>query len=380
MEKERYFLSRNAVLKWLETPGVYHIQSDELYEADLPAFNLLKKCALKEGCVVDDREFLEFCITEDLLTDRYITGKKIPARQSAEPSLRYLELQINRACNLRCRHCYLGDKDARELEVGMAGEILREFERMQGLRVLITGGEPLLHSHFETLNAMLPEFEFRKVLFTNGTLVTRSLLKRLKIDEIQVSIDGLEDSHDFLRGKGSFLRAMTGIRNSLDAGFPVSISTMVHSGNLNDFEEMERMVKSMGIKDWTVDVPCLSGCLLGDQEILPPPDVAAKYMNLGFGEGLHGGGEGYACGMHLMCVMPDGRAAKCGFFSDDTVGHAAQGLEACWKRIRHIGLSELKCDCEFIKQCRGGCRYRAAVMEDIFSKDPYRCAAMHALS
>jgi MoaA/NifB/PqqE/SkfB family radical SAM enzyme len=80
-----------------------------------------------------------------------------------------------------------------------------------------------------------------------------------KIDEIQVSIDGLETAHDALRGHGTFCRAMEAVKNSLESGFDVSISTMVHRENLLDFDEMEHLFKNMGIKEWTVDVPCTTG-------------------------------------------------------------------------------------------------------------------------
>ncbi len=71
---------------------------------------------------------------------------------------------------------------------------------MQGLRVMVTGGEPILHSNFEALNDLLPDFAIRKVLFTNGLLLDKDLLGRLKVDEIQISIDGLEKAHDCCQG------------------------------------------------------------------------------------------------------------------------------------------------------------------------------------
>ena len=108
------------------------------------------------------------------------------------PSLRYLELQITDRCNLRCRHCYIGENVPKELSVRQITEILKEFEEMQGLRLMITGGEPLLHSSFDALNDVLPDFLIRKVLFTNGLLLNKDLLRRLNVDEIQISIDGLE--------------------------------------------------------------------------------------------------------------------------------------------------------------------------------------------
>ncbi len=375
MKMKRYYLSENASLKWLETPCVYNVRTDELYEVDESGFNFMKECAHADGCSSRNREFIDFCMAEGLLSERVAKEKRIPDRQSSVPSLRYLELQITDRCNLKCRHCYIGKGDSHELPLKAVRGVMEEFETMQGLRLLITGGEPLLYSQFERLNDILPDFEFRKVLFTNGLFLTRDVLKWLKVDELQVSIDGLEQANDLIRGSGTYERSMKAIKLAIDSGFDVSISTMVHSENLGDFEKMEEIFKEIGIRDWTVDVPCLSGRLRENSNLLPPADIAGRYLAYGFGNGLHGGGEGYVCGLHLMSVMPDGNAAKCTFYSDDPVGHINDGLESCWEKVEHTKVDDLECDCALIDVCRGGCRYRASITGSPSSKDLYRCAA-----
>ena len=374
---KRYYLGDKASLKCLELPSVYNIETDELYEIDEKAFAFFKRCAVEQGSSTGDRAFLEYCIEEGLLSDRYCGPKKIPARQAPQPSLRYLELQITDRCNLKCKHCYVGGERFADLPFESVKKVVTEFEEMQGLRLLITGGEPLLYERFSELNAILPEFEFRKVLFTNGMLLTRNVLRELHVQEIQVSIDGLEQAHDALRGNGTFSQAMKAIGEARMEGFQVSIATMIHTGNLNDFEAMNELFHTMGIKDWTVDVPCEAGSLRNYPELLPPPETAGKFLKYGFGEGFHGGGNGYICGHHLMSVLANGCAAKCAFYADDPVGKIDEGLESCWLKIKHMPLGEIECDCAFIDVCRGGCRYRATVLGDHRSKDPYRCAAFH---
>ena len=222
----KYFLSHKAALKWLEIPSVYHIRNDELYELDMDSFEFLKKCS-ESGCSSQDKDFIDYCLKEGMLTTDMVYAERPPLIKSPEPSLRYLELQITNKCNLRCRHCYIGNGGTDELSVKQIKETLKEFEQMQGLKVLITGGEPLLHNKFEEVNEMLPQFSVRKVLFTNGLLL-KERIKKLNVEEIQVSIDGLEHAHDSLRGKGTFKAAMKAVNLSLDYGFHVSIATMVH--------------------------------------------------------------------------------------------------------------------------------------------------------
>ena len=70
-----------------------------------------------------------------------------------------------------------GKVKASELSINRIKTILTEFEEMQGLRVLITGGEPLLHSRFKEINEILPQFFIRKILFTNGLLLNKKYLR-----------------------------------------------------------------------------------------------------------------------------------------------------------------------------------------------------------
>lgn len=370
----RYFLSAECALRSLETPCAYNTKTDELYELDEEAFAFLLRCSRVGGLEARGSEFADYCIGEGILKTEEVVARRPPVEKSPEPSLRYLELQITRRCNLRCRHCYIGPPEPRELSAGQINRVLEEFERMQGLRVLITGGEPLMHGSFWEINSMLEGYALRKILFTNGVLLTKKALSGLRVDEIQVSVDGLEKAHDALRGTGTFKKAMACIENAAESGLDVSVSTMVHPGNLGDFDEMHRTFTRLGLKDWTVDIPCHEGNLRENPAFGLRPDEAGKYLAYGFGDGLHGGGEGYACGLHLMSVMADGGCAKCAFYSGNPAGHIDEGLPACWSRVRPVRLDELDCDCSVVDSCRGGCRYRAELSGSPLGKDLYRCA------
>ena len=369
-----YYLSRRAVLKWLETPSVYQVAKDELYELDNASFNFLRNCVSGEGCTSKDSAFIDYCVEEGILTTERVIVRRPLLKQAPQPSLRYLELQITDACNLRCKHCYIDDRAAgNELTPDQIRAALAEFESMQGLRVLITGGEPLMHGAFDEINEMLPDFSLRKVLFTNGILLTKETLKSLKVDELQVSIDGLEHAHDRLRGSGTFKRSMNSLRLALDAGFAVSVSTMVHKGNLSDFDRMERLFKELEIKDWTVDIPCVTGQLRKNTDLHVSFEEGGKYLGYGYGGGLHSSAEGYGCGLHLMAVMADGKIAKCSFYRDQAVATLDQGLATAWQKVRPVSLKTLSCNCAYIEVCRGGCRYRAELIDGKGGKDLYRC-------
>jgi radical SAM protein with 4Fe4S-binding SPASM domain len=362
----KYWLSTHAALKALESPSVYDIGKDELYELDEEGFSFLAGCASAEGsdAAGADPYFAAYCLSEGLLTTEQTLVRRPPVIKTGRPSLRYLELQITDKCNLRCRHCFLGGARGLELSLPDLEKTLGEFEAAQGLRLMITGGEPLMHSRFRDFNELLPAYAFRKILFSNGALVTRDLIRRLHVDEIQFSVDGMERGHDFLRGRGSFTVVMKAVREALELGMPVSVATMIHKGNLEEFGEMETLFRSMGVKDWTVDAPSMAADQADNGSICVPPETGGRLLRYGFGGGMHGSGEGAGCGYHLASVLANGDICKCAFYSDMPAGNIGGGLAAAWARIEPVSLGALRCaeiSCPVLSECRGGCRYRASV-------------------
>jgi radical SAM protein with 4Fe4S-binding SPASM domain len=379
----RYRLSEKFVLRWLEKPSLYGLGNDELYELDDCGFRFLQSCAETEGCdaAEADREFIDYCLSEGILTVDPKVAKRPPLAQSPIPSLRYLELQITDRCNLRCKHCYIGAAKNKELSLTQLKAVLDEFAVMQGLRLLITGGEPLMHSDFAAFNEILPSYYFRKILFTNGLLLDAKLLAILNVDEIQFSVDGMEHGHDALRGSGTFRKVMNSIEAGVRAGSQVSISTMIHSGNLREFDEMERLFKGLGVRDWTVDVPCPEGNMKDNNILGVLPETGGRLLKYGFGGGLHGGGEGFGCGLHLAAVLAGGEVCKCAFFSNEPAGTIDGGIGKAWTRIVPVKLDDLECarlSCSMIDECRGGCRYRASAIGGKYhetgkARDLYKC-------
>ncbi len=371
-----YVLGRDILLRRLEEPMVYNVRTDDLFEVDDEAFSLLARCAEHGGIPeadVRDLSFSETCLSEGILALRNTPGAP-RRRQSIDPapvpSLRYLEVQITRRCNLSCGHCYLGEAEPRDLDARVFRRAVEDFDRLQGLRLLISGGEPLMHPSFEAINDVLGASPLRKVLLTNGLLLPR-WLDRLNVHEVQVSIDGLEPSHDALRGAGTFTRAWDALEKTLEAGLDVSVATVVHKGNYHDLPRLEGLIRDLGLSEWNVDIPCPSG-RWAENELTA--DEMAHALSFGFGGSLHGGGGAWTCGAHLMAITPEGRAAKCGFYGHNPVGPVEDGLAPLWERIPRDRLNTLRCQCSFIDECRGGCRFRAETAGDVHEPDPAKCA------
>ncbi|MDP2840932.1 MAG: radical SAM protein [Candidatus Methanoperedens sp.] len=278
-----------------------------------------------------------------------------------------------------CKHCYLGKPGNLEMDIEIFEKAVSQFETMGGLKLMISGGEPLLHSGFWELMEILLSYELRVVVLSNGTLIDESAAQKLSVyaDEVQVSIDGI-CSHDLLRGKGSYKRSMKGISNLVKSGIPVSIASMIHKFNTREFEEMETLFSGLGAISWSVDVPSVTGALAENQEFVLDISEAARCLNYGFGAGTHESTGDYTCGSHMCSVSPDGSVSKCGFFEDRHAGDI-NDLRSAWEELCRkylFTLDELDCrDCSKIQNCRGGCRFRAERYRGIYAPDPVMCHA-----
>jgi len=367
--------AKDVVFRGLETPHLFHVVRDELYELEDDGVRFIGEV---DGGVksvdVSSPEILEFAESEGLIvySDE---PPKAPLKRGASPapSLRYLELMITLRCNLRCDHCYLGEPRAVDMPAEILHKTLDEFDEMQGLRLLISGGEPLMYPHLDELARAIAGRGFRSVLLTNGMALDRERLVSLGVHEVQVSLDGLRAGHDALRGEGSFDRAVFAARLSAEAGLDLSVATMVHADNVDEMDGLEDLVHELGAREWSLDVPVEAGRWSGRLTRAALLDRAAAAMARGFGGSYHGSSEGFACGVHLASVLPSGEVIPCGFYPEMVLGRVGDGLLDAWtsKRPKPIDEVEVCGGCPVADDCSGGCRYRAGGD----GPDPVMCAA-----
>jgi MoaA/NifB/PqqE/SkfB family radical SAM enzyme len=116
-------------------------------------------------------------------------------------SLPILILNAHNRCNCRCVMC---DIWKQETTVELKAESLRRhresIRRLGVQHVVITGGEPLLHGDLHSLCGFFQELDIRLTLLTTGLLLQkRAETVATLFDEVIVSIDGPEATHDSIR-------------------------------------------------------------------------------------------------------------------------------------------------------------------------------------
>ena len=147
--------------------------------------------------------------------------------------------ELTRACNIRCLECLNSSgialsKELTEADVLKAIDDLAEFGAQE---IRFTGGEPMIATALPVYIRRTNEWGLRVSIGTNAMLATGTLAEMLAesgLDTAIVSIDGLEDNHNRIRGKGSFKKTFEGMRNLRSAGIEVRINMVILNKNVED--------------------------------------------------------------------------------------------------------------------------------------------------
>lgn len=151
-------------------------------------------------------------------------------------SLPILLLNVHEHCNCRCVMCDIWRrKDGRELDIEAFARSRDSLLQLGVRQVVLTGGEPLLHSNLAILCAFLKECGVQITLLTSGLLLQkRSAMITNWIDEIIVSIDGPEEIHDQIRRvNGAFRLIADGVQaiRQRKAAIPIRCRCTVQKAN-----------------------------------------------------------------------------------------------------------------------------------------------------
>ena len=160
-------------------------------------------------------------------------------------------------CNLRCKHCYEDAGANRpELSIEEACEAIDKLSEIAhtGIPALsFSGGEPLMRKDFFEVAA----YAKKKIPFisiaTNGTLLTKDNVARLKevgVDYVEVSLDGAskEVHENFRMVPGCFEKTIKGIHNCVEANLDACIATTAHKENLNEIPKVMELADQMGVR------------------------------------------------------------------------------------------------------------------------------------
>lgn len=132
-----------------------------------------------------------------------LLGLRVPVKVA-----HYLTFRCNLACDM-CGRRHIAFQG--ELETAACVALQREFRRRGTIAWSYSGGEPLLREDLPELCRSAKALGMRLILVTNGLLLPERLEPARLADVLDISIDGDRESHEALRGPGTYDRALAGL-------------------------------------------------------------------------------------------------------------------------------------------------------------------------
>ena len=165
----------------------------------------------------------------------------------------YLELFITSKCNLRCGYCFsVNDKLPREIMSAAYSkekifEIIEEFYNMGTRIISLLGGEPLLHKDIGAVIKHIRAKNMYLTVFTNGIFIADHIEELRDVNALAVSLDGIGEDNDILRGQGSYEKAIAGVRAATAAGIRTRIHSVLNRRTLVSYRKMIELARDLGI-------------------------------------------------------------------------------------------------------------------------------------
>jgi len=347
-------------------------------------------------------------------------------------SPKHVDIAVTGRCNLNCAYCFYADEMTARSDLTTA-QWLQFFETLSEARVMtvcLTGGEAMSRPDFFELVDGVIANRMRYQILSNGTLVTEKTIeefekgkRRLRLDSIQISIDGSSaEVHDHSR-PNSFSRALRGLKLLKENGFPLTVRVTINRFNYNDLENSARLLlEEVGLSGFSTNeaYPCGATNRYEDEIMLSVAQrrevmgtmtrLNEKYQNrisatagplalareeCAYKEAISRGvkempGRGYltACGgvFEKLAILHDGTIVPCHVISDLHLGNIlTDDILEVWRSHpqmqamrarRSISLDTIEpCrDCDYKGYCTGGCPGGAYFLTGDFNqRNPMDC-------
>lgn len=163
-------------------------------------------------------------------------------------------LLLTEKCNLNCGMCIRGRQNGTEFSCATLKKIFSS-QSFKIHDVILTGGEPTLHSNFSEILGLAAAHAKTVTVTTNGTLKSRFAALTNIGDNVsfQISVDGDEIFHDKIRGAGNFQKTFDTIRLLDEKSFRYALASVVNRNNLQSMSNLLKIVESLPrLEHWKI--------------------------------------------------------------------------------------------------------------------------------
>ena len=160
-------------------------------------------------------------------------------------------------CNLNCSHCgsKAGKVRRNELTTLEAYGLCEDLAAVNCEMVSLMGGEPFIRKDWESVSWCIKDLGMDLSFVSNGILVPKYIqqLDRLEPKVVGISVDGLRETHDSIRSKGSYDSAIKAIDLLTEHSIQTTVITTVSKTNFNDIRKLQEIFIEKGV-NWQIQV------------------------------------------------------------------------------------------------------------------------------
>lgn len=319
--------------------------------------------------------------------------RKFRKNAKALHRLDYIFWECTLRCNLDCLHCGSDCKKESMVEDMPVADFIKAIDDIKSIvnpnktMIVFTGGEPLVRNDLEVCGRQLYKRGFPWGIVSNGLHLTQNRLQSLLqagLRAVTISLDGMENSHNWLRGNpNSFEQAVHAIdllTNIPDLKYDVV--SCINQKNFHELDSIKELLLSKGVTDWRMFTVFPIGRAKDHKELQLSPvqfkqlfDYIAKErkkgdIKLSYGcEGYLGNYEGevrdnlFFCraGISIASVLIDGSISACPNLRENFIqGNIYEdSFKKIWQYKYHKyrnrnWLKTGECaDCDSFKYCEG---------------------------
>ncbi|MFA5504852.1 MAG: radical SAM protein [Vulcanimicrobiota bacterium] len=330
--------------------------------------------------------------------------------------------EITLKCNLACSHCgsRAGDERVEELSTEESLDLIRQLAEVGIQEVSLIGGEAFLRSDWLDLAEAITQAGMVCTMTTGGYGISATTAERMKkagIRAVSVSIDGLESTHNGLRGREkSFQYCLETMAHLQNAGVLVGCNTQLNRLSAVELPELYYILRDAGMKAWQIQMTVPMGRAADNTDMLFQPaellefyPILARIVKRAYADGVlvsSGNNIGYY-GPYERLFRGGGDPKEWTFWQGCLAGLAVLGIEAngaikgcpslptsayTGGNIRDKSLYEIVSQapeltmnlhettehlwgfcksCDYAPVCKGGCSWTAHVFFDRRGNNPY---------
>jgi len=186
--------------------------------------------------------------------------------------------EMTLACNMQCKHCgsRAGKARKNELTEAECQDIADQLINMGSETVTLIGGEIFLVPFWYKIARHLVDNGVKTNIITNAYMIGDKQIDQLKksgMRDVAISLDGLEETHNSIRGKkDSFKKVVDSFKRLRAEGFNVAVVTTINKDNYKQLDEIFELLKSHDVWLWQLQLASPMGNCSDQEDFVVPHD------------------------------------------------------------------------------------------------------------